>query len=173
MSLPKSLNRFNALDMDMEAAIQAFKDWRANRKKISRIPAHLWEIAANLSIHCHYPINLICKNLGLNWGTLKKKIDQLSANVNHPVKPQNHQYKSDPSFIELKLNHQGQSPIPYSFLLNQSTHSSPCNHSPRCAIELTKPDGTVMKIFASTDAPVNPLEFFKTFLGPETGGKGQ
>ena len=112
------------------------------------------KLQLNYHRHYQYPINTICENLGLNWGALKKKIDQLSlslsANANHPVKPQ-----KQPSFVELKLNSQEPAQAP-SLLLN---------HSPRCAIELTKPDGTVMKIFASNDTPLNLLELFKTFLG--------
>lgn len=145
MPLPKEQN-----SREMEAAIKAFKDWRSSREKICRIPERLWKIAAKLSLR--YPINKICKNLGLNWGDLKKKIDQLSlsANANHPVNP-----PKQPSFVELKLNSQELAP---SLFLNDSP-------SPRCAIELTKPDGTVMKIFASNDVPLNLLELFKTFLG--------
>ena len=137
---------------EMEAAIKAFKDWRSTREKMCRIPDRLWEIAAKMSPQ--YPINKICGNLGLNWGALKKKIDHLSlsANATHPVKPQ-----KQPSFVELKLNSQELAP---SLFLNDSPSSSP-----RCALELTKPDGTVMKIFASHDAPMNLLELFKTFLG--------
>jgi hypothetical protein len=143
MPLPKEQN-----SKEMEAAIKAFKDWRSTREKICRIPDRLWKIAAKLSLR--YPINIICKNLGLNWGDLKKKIDQFNAHANHPVKTQ-----KQPSFVELKLNSQELTP---SLLLNDSP-------SPRCAIELTKPDGTVMKIFASNDAPLNLLELFQTFLG--------
>jgi hypothetical protein len=139
-------------ESDMESAINAFKDWRSNRGKMCRIPDRLWKIAAKLSPQ--YPISTICRNLGLNWGALKKKVDHLSlslsANANHAVKP-----PKQPSFVELKLNSQELAP---SLLLN---------HPPRCTIELTKPDGTVMKIFASNDAdsPLNLLELFKTFLG--------
>ncbi len=150
MSLPKSIKASS----DMEAAIQAFQDWRSNREKKCRIPDRLWKIAAKLSPQ--YPINTICKNLGLNWGDLKKKIDHLSlsANTNHAVKPQ-----KQPSFVELKLNSQEQIP---SLLFNQS--ASP---SPHCAVELTRPDGTVMKIFSSSsnEVPLDMLELCKTFLG--------
>jgi hypothetical protein len=144
---------------EMEAAIKAFKDWRNTREKKCRIPERLWKIAAKLSLR--HPINMICKNLGLNWGDFKKKIDQLSlsTNANHPVivRPQ-----KQPSFVELKLN--STEPAP-SFFFNDFPSSSP-----HCAIELTKPDGTVMKIFASHashDSPLNLnlLELFKTFLG--------
>jgi hypothetical protein len=149
MPFPKEQNT-----PEMEAAIKAFKDWRSTREKLCRIPEHLWKIAAKLSPQ--YPINTICNNLGLNWGALKKKIDHfsLSANTNHPVNRPNQS-----SFVELKLNSQELTP---SLYLNDSASSSP-----RCAIELTKPDGTVMKIFASNDAPsnLNLLELFKTFLG--------
>jgi len=139
---------------EMEAAIQAFKAWRSSREKMCRIPGHLWKIATKLSPQ--YPISTICRNLGLNWGALKKKIDHLSlsTHVNHAVKPQ-----KQPSFVELKLNNQEQTP---SLLLNQPT-------SPHCAIELTRPDGTVMKIFSSSsdDTPLNLdiLGLCKTFLG--------
>lgn len=139
---------------EMEAAVKAFKDWRSNREKLCRIPEHLWKIAAKLSPQ--YPIGTICHNLGLNWGVLKKKIDQfsLSPNANHPVN-----CSKQPSFVELTLKSPEFSP---SLFLNDSTSSS---SSPRCAIELTKPDGTVMKIFASNDASINLLELFQTFLG--------
>ena len=149
MPLPKEQN-----SREMEAAIKAFKDWRITREKKCRIPDRLWKIAAKLSLR--YSISIICKNPGLNWGDLKKRIDQLSlsANANHPVKPQ-----KQPSFVELKLNSREQPP---SLLLNQSA-------SPHCAIELTRPDGTVMKIFSSSseDTPLNLdiLGLCKTFLG--------
>jgi hypothetical protein len=153
MPLPEEQN-----SAEMEAAIKAFKDWRSSREKLCRIPEHLWKVAAKLSPQ--YPISTICENLGLNWGTLKKKIDQLTlssnANSNHPVKP-----PKRPPFVELKLDSQELTP---SLFLNDSA-----SYSPRCAIELMKPDGTVMKIFASHDSPLNLLELFKTFLG--TGRK--
>lgn len=153
MPLPKEQN-----SRKMEAAIKAFKDWRSTRKKKCRIPDRLWKIAAKLSHR--YPINIICKNLGLNWGDFKKKIDQLSlslsANANHPVTVRP---SKQSSFVELKLN--SQEPAS-SLFLNDSPSASPCY-----AIELTKPNGTVMKIFASHDSPsnLNLLELFKTFLG--------
>lgn len=151
MPLPKKQN-----SPEMEAAIQAFKDWRSTREKMCRIPDRLWEIAAKLSPQ--YPISTICENLGLNWGALKKRIVQLSfsANDKHLINPQ-----KQPSFVELKLN--SQELAAPSLLLNHS----PSPNCSRCAIELTKPDGTVMKIFASNDSPsnLNLLEFFKTFLG--------
>jgi hypothetical protein len=156
MPLPKEQN-----SKEMEAAIKAFKDWRSTREKMCRIPDRLWEIAAKLSHR--YPINIICKNLGLNWGALKKKIDQLtlSANSNHFVKS-----PKRPSFVELKLDRQELTP---SLFLNDSASYSPC-----CAIELMKPDGTVMKIFASNDAPsnLNLLELFKAFLGGGNRNRG-
>jgi hypothetical protein len=153
MPLPKEQN-----SKEMEDALKAFKDWRSTREKMCRIPDRLWEIAAKLSPI--YPINTICKNLGLNWGALKKKIDQFNAHANHPVKSQ-----KQTSFVELKLNSQELTP---SLYLNDSASSSP-----RCAIELTKPDGTVMKIFASHDSPsnLNLLGLFKTFLGTGTKTK--
>ena len=138
MPLSKDLN-----SKEMGYTVEAFKAWRSSRKKISRIPDHLWEMASNLSLQYHYPLNRICKKLGLNWGDLKKKITQLSTK--HPVCPQ-----KSPSFLELKLENQE------SFLFNQS---------PRCAVELTRPDGTVMKIFPSDDASLNILDLCKAFLG--------
>lgn len=147
MPLPKEQN-----STEMDSAIHAFKDWRSSREKMCRIPDSLWKIAAKLSPR--YPIRTICENLSLNWGTLKKKIDHfsLSAHANHAVKPQ-----KQSSFVELKLNSQELTP---SLLLNQSA-------SPHCAIELTRPDGTVMKIFSSSseDTPLDILGLCKTFLG--------
>jgi hypothetical protein len=105
----------------MDSAIQAFQDWRSNRKKMCRIPDRLWKIAAKLSPQ--YPISTICENLGLNWGTLKKKINHYSFSLSaqttetiQPVQPQ-----EQPSFVELKLNNQEQAP---SLLLNPSPSPS-------------------------------------------------
>ena len=138
-------------ESDLPSVIAAFKSWRNNREKICRIPDHLWELAA--SLWPRYPVDTIRKNLGLNWGDLKKKIDQLS--VNHSIKSSDrHPNPSStlPSFVELKLSSQE----PSSFL-------NPCSRT-TCAIELTKPDGTMMKILAPDNAPLNLLELCKTFL---------
>jgi hypothetical protein len=160
MALSKQL-----ITHEMDIAIHFFREWRNTRAKKCRIPERLWKIAASLSPQ--YPINIICKNLGLNWGALKKKIDQLSlsdrsAKSNRTAPPPN-----SPRFIELKLkNHDKENeavelnPGP-SLLLGYSP-------SPRCALELTKPDGTVMKIFASNESPLDLLELFKTFLAKGT-----
>lgn len=133
-----------AASADMDAAAASFKDWRENRKKLCRIPEPLWEMAANLSRH--YPLNTICQNLGLNWGILRKKINQLSGNT--PAKS-----PESPSFVELKLN--GANPL------------FPFADSSRCAVELSRPDGTVMKIFSSNETPLDLLELCKTFLEKE------
>jgi hypothetical protein len=153
MPLSKELN-----SAEMASAIKSFKAWRSSREKMCRIPNHLWQIAANLSTQYHYPLNTICKKLGLNWGDLKKKITQLSSN--HPVNPQ-----KSPSFVELKLDSQEQMQ-PASFLFNHSSSRIP-SPSPHCAVELTRSDGTGMKIFysPSNDAPLDILELCKAFLG--------
>lgn len=130
-----------AASADMEAAVAAFQDWRKSRKKLCRIPEPLWEMAANLSNH--YPLNTICQNIGLNWGTLRKKIDQLCGNGSS-------RGIASPSFVELQLK--GQEAL------------FPFAHSNDCAVELTRPDGTIMKIFASNEAPLNLLELCKAFL---------
>ena len=160
MPLSKELNW-----AEMDSAIQVFKTWRSTREKLCRIPDHLWQIAANLSTQYHYPLGTICKQLGLNWGDLKKKISQLSSN--YPTAPQKSSSSpsspSSPSFLELKLDSQEQIQ-PGSFLFNHSSSASPSSH---CAVELTRSDGTGMKIFysPSNDAPVDILELCKVFLG--------
>jgi hypothetical protein len=60
------------------------------------------------------------------------------------------QEQKSPSFIELKLK--GQEP------------KLPLNYRTPCAIELTRPDGAIMKIFASNDTPLHLLEFCELFL---------
>ena len=127
--------------VDMESAVAAFKNWRTTRKKKCPIPEPLWEMAVNLSRR--YPLNTICQTLGLNWGTLRKKIDQLSGNAQASV-------CESLSFVELKLK-------------GDDLHS-PFAHSRNCAVELMRPDGVVMKIFASSDTPLNLSELCKTFL---------
>ena len=71
----------------MDTAIQVFHDWRSNRKKKCRIPERLWKIAANL--WPQYPIRTIYDNLGLNWGTMRRKINHFSlsdhTNTTEPV----------------------------------------------------------------------------------------
>jgi len=129
------------LSSDMEAVVRSFESWRESRRKMCRIPDHLWKMAANLSNH--YPLNKICRNLGLNWSDLRKKINQFSSNL---------QVESTEcsSFIELKLNGQNP-PLPY-------------DHCARCSVELIRPDGTVMRIFSSSETPLNLLELYTTFL---------
>jgi hypothetical protein len=154
---------------EMDIAIHSFREWRNTREKKCRIPERLWKIAA--SLYPRYPISIICDNLGLNWGALKRKIDQLSlselsAKTDRPVKPPNS--RTSPPFIELKLNSHG-----HEEQVGELEHSPSLflGHSPllRCALELTKPDGTVMKIFASNEAPLDLLELFKTFLDKGNG----
>lgn len=156
MSLSKQL-----ITQEMDIAIHSFREWRNTREKKCRIPERLWKIAARLSPR--YPISTICENLGLNWGALKRKIDQLtlselSAKANRPVK-----HRNSPTFIELKLNNREKEEQ-----AGELKHSPSLflGHSPlpRCALELTRPDGTVMKVFASTETPLDLLELFKTFL---------
>jgi len=151
MPVTKELN-----SAEMKSAIQAFKTWRSTREKRCRIPEYLWQIAVNLSTQYQYPINTICKNLGLNWGDLKEKVIQISSN--HPITPQ-----KSPSFLELKLDSQGQMQPP-PFLFNHSPSSSPSVH---CAVELTRADGTGIKIFysPSNGVPLDILELCKAFLG--------
>lgn len=127
--------------LDMESTVAAFKNWRTTRKKKCPIPEPLWRMAVNLAKH--YSLNIICRNLGLNWGTLRKKIDQLSGNAQASV-------CESLSFVELKLN--------------GDDLRSPFAHSRNCAVELIRPDGVVMKIFASNDSPLNLSELYKTFL---------
>lgn len=127
---------------DMTAAQQIFSDWRATREKRCRIPDGLWKVASDLT--AHYPISTVCKNLCLSVVDLRKQMVGITPPPS--LRPPN-----PASFIELKLNN----PQPSSLL----------SRSPGNAIELTRPDGTVMKIAISENTPLDILSLCKTFLG--------
>ena len=127
---------------DMTAAQQIFADWRATREKKCRIPDGLWKVASDLA--AHYPISTVCKNLCLSVVDLRKHMGVINP-------PPSLRPPTPASFIELKLNN----PQP----------SSPLSRSQGSAIELTRPDGTIMKIAISANTPLDILSLCKTFLG--------
>lgn len=58
----------------LESVEQQFAAWRSRRKKHERIPAHLWQSAAELC--ATHPITHVCKQLRLSFNDLKKRFAQ-------------------------------------------------------------------------------------------------
>jgi hypothetical protein len=68
------LHQYITADGLMQSAIKAFAEWRATRKKIEPIPAHLWLLVEPLTKH--YSFGQITKNLGLSTMQLKTQLSK-------------------------------------------------------------------------------------------------
>jgi len=65
----------------MDEVLCRFKNWRATRKKGSRIPAELWDAAAALADR--YSVHQIARTLRLNHSAVR---DCIAKNVSAPVR---------------------------------------------------------------------------------------
>jgi len=58
---------------ELEGVVQQFQRWRANRRKMERIPEALWQAAA--SLYPRYPVHHIARALGLDFVGLRDRIN--------------------------------------------------------------------------------------------------
>ena len=74
--------------LSLSQVIDEFKEWRASRKKQSRIPDHLWKhVTPLLSDH---PRSAVLGRLGISHGQLKKHLNRENSNPQSKVKVQSH-----------------------------------------------------------------------------------
>jgi hypothetical protein len=71
------INYAQALPPWLQAARRRFQQWRRTRKAGSRIPQPLWAMAVNLADA--YGIHPTAKALGLDYYSLKERVDEMSA----------------------------------------------------------------------------------------------
>lgn len=115
---------------------QLFKKWRKERQQRSPVPEDLWVSAINL--FPEYSISAISKDLRLQYSALKKRVNALRSE-HVPESLTSH------AFIELGL----QTPI----------------SAAECIMETESRDGSKMKINIKGGGGVDPLDFFRIFLG--------
>jgi hypothetical protein len=115
---------------------QLFEKWRKERQQRSPVPEDLWVSAINL--FPEYSISAISKDLRLQYSALKKRVKALRSD-HVPESLTSH------DFIELGL----QTPI----------------SAAECIMETESGDGSKMKISIKGVGGVDPLDFFRIFLG--------
>ena len=115
---------------------QLFEKWRKERQQRSPIPEDLWVSAINL--FPEYPISAISKDLRLHYSTLKDRVNVLRSGLVT-------ESATSHAFIELGL----QTPI----------------SAAECIMETESGDGSKMKINIKGGGGVDPLDFFRIFLG--------
>jgi len=122
------------MPLSLEQVRQRFESWRRRRKKRTRIPQTLWQAAVSLSEE--YSINHLSKTLSVNYTALKKKV------INAKTAKKETSGVSSSPFMEL--------PVP-AVPLTEST------------IEMTKSDGSVMRIQIKGVTGLNWVELSKAF----------
>jgi len=114
----------------------SFKDWRASKKKGSRIPPSLWEEAVGL--YPEFTVSQIATNLSLSYTDLKQRIEtkivKSSPNENKPV----------PAFFELDF-------------------SAPCASVSECVVEMEDGSGSKMRMCFRGKTDFDLLELGKSF----------
>jgi hypothetical protein len=67
----------------LEEVQKQFDWWRANRQKRGAVPESLWEAA--LSLYPTYPLSRISTALGLDYGRLKRRVDEQRRDPAEPM----------------------------------------------------------------------------------------
>ena len=126
-------------EKDFEYARQKFQQWRRNKTYREPIPEELWQLAIELS--SRFLISQVARELSLNFMALKKRVignSELKKGM-----------KDNPdSFVELKM-------LPDS--MNIPKNSS-------CVMELTRVDGTNLKIYSAVGKDMDILRICEQFL---------
>ncbi len=133
----------------MEKAKELFSDWRANRHKRCKIPAHLWEVVLNLINVQRHSFTQVSSALGITQR-------QLKLNIESPISPD----KTLPAashFIKIDLP----LPQPMTPQLTSATEQ-PMSSLPVITLELIRPDGSILK--ASGMASRDLLSFVQRFI---------
>ena len=127
--------------LSLSQVIDEFKEWRASRKKQSRIPDHLWKHV--IPLLADHPRSTVLGRLGISHGQLKKHLNRHNSKPQPKVETHN---RSNPKVAVILLN--------ASFHLIRSTQqiTMPC-----CDIELKKPNGTTLHIKMAGQALLSSL----------------
>jgi hypothetical protein len=128
------------MEVTLQSVQKQFTQWRQHKAyRGERIPDHLWELA--LSLIPHHTQTTIIKTLQLNNGAFRRRLKEAAKS--------NQLTSQIPHFVEL----QGvMNPFP-------SCSSLPCHQ-----IELERPDGCRLRLFSSSEQPINGTEVIHEFL---------
>lgn len=113
-----------------------FENWRASKKKGSRIPPSLWEEAVGL--YPEFTVSQIATNLSLSYTDLKQRIEK------KVVKSSPNQSESVPAFFELDF-------------------SAPSASVSECVVEMEDGNGSKMRMCFRGKTDFDLLELGKSF----------
>ena len=133
----------------MEKAKELFAEWRANRLGRGKIPAHLWEVVRHLIKVKGHTFTQVGTTLGINHQQLKLNIESQP--------PRDKTLPAASHFIKIDLP----LPQPMSPQLPSTTEQH-MSSLPVITLELTRPDGTILK--ASGMASRDLLSFVQRFI---------
>lgn len=144
LSLPPSPSA-----MTLEQVKELFADWRTNRPKRCKIPAHLWEAVRHLVKVQGYSFTQVSSTLGINHQQLKLNIESQSSR-DKTLPAASH-------FIKINL------PLPQPMTQQlPSTPAQPMFSLPVITLELIRPDGTLLKASGMTSRDL--LSFVQRFI---------
>jgi hypothetical protein len=126
-------------DKDVEQTKQRLQEWRKNKKHREPIPEELWQLAVELS--SRFGISQVARELKLNFMALKKRVTGKTGQRKIEID------KGD-SFVEIKML-PGESPVP----VNSS-----------CVMELTRVDGSNLKIYSAVGGRIDIVKICEQFL---------
>jgi hypothetical protein len=125
--------------VDLALVKQKFHQWRQTRKHRERIPERLWRLAVELT--STYAISRVTRELGLSFTGLKNRLKVDS-------KPGSGIINKSSSFVELSL-------LPESDALPQRSG---------CVLELTRVDGSNLKIYSPIGGRIDIMGICENFL---------
>jgi len=80
------------LPLALSRARRQFDQWRSRHRKHTRLPEELWRLAA--AVAREHGLNKTARTLGLKYYSLKKHLDEMTAEQAIPT-------KAEPEFFEL------------------------------------------------------------------------
>lgn len=149
----------NINDQELQSVMSRFEDWRKNCRELgrrSRIPEELWDLAVALTEK--YAIGSVAKVLRLGYDDFKKRVQRQSLkghDADADADASLNQLQS-PSFVELKLSAPFGSPGLGSG--SQGTQGS------QCLMELSRADGTHMRIYSTAESSIDITRLCESFL---------
>jgi hypothetical protein len=136
---------------DLTLARDAFAKWRAGRPGPGRLPEHLWALAVSVAAH-HSP-QLVARELGLNAGRLRARLQRRDASLPKGRLPK-------PTFVELR-GADLPAPAPAT-----PAHPDPVAADDAHLVRLTleRPDGTSLTLALAPDDPARAERLMAAFI---------
>lgn len=140
---------------DLTHARDAFATWRAGRPGPGRLPEHLWALAVSVAAH-HSP-QIVARELGLNAGRLRVRLDCRDAS-----QPKGRMTK--PTFVELRgTDHTAPAPPTPAH-----PDPTPADEAQLVRLTLERPDGTSLTLALAADDPARAERLMAAFIAAIT-----